>query len=213
MPWASWPWAARWARGCSICGFFALRQLGLLSLFHAWPLVTLPLLVGARLRAPVPADDTPATSGWALVALSVCVGTLLAGTPHAAPSRWWHDISNDDLFHTANAAEVRRPPPLQDPRVAGLPLNYHTFSYALPAGLRLVAGVSVGHASNLLLAGVGPALLVLLLHTVARSLATSAWARGRGRGPPRASRGSGRRDTRDSCAHLLGRASYDLAPP
>jgi hypothetical protein len=159
-----------------ITGFFALRRLELLSFFPAWPLVALPLLAAARPRPPVTPDGAPATRGSALIALGLCVGMLLAGTSHTAPSRWWHHISNDDLFHAANAAEVLRPPPMQDPRVAGLPFNYHSFAYALPAGLEMISGAPVGQASNLLLAGFGPALLALLLHALARSLARSAWA-------------------------------------
>jgi hypothetical protein len=162
--------------GLLILGFFALRELGWLSLLFGWPLAAAPLLWAARRRAPVPPDGAPGTSGPALAALGLCVTMLLVGTPHAAPSRWWLRFNNDDQFHAGNAAEVLRPPPLRDPRVAGLPLNYHAFSYALPAGLRLVSGAPIAHASLLLLAGFGPALLALLVHTGARSLARDAWA-------------------------------------
>jgi hypothetical protein len=159
-----------------VLGFFALRGLEALRLFVAWPLVAVPLWWAARRRAPAPVAEPVPTSPAAIAALGLGLALLLVGTAHAVPSQWWMRLNSDDLFHAGNAAEVLRQPPLRDPRVAGLSLNYHAFSYALPAGLRLVSGLPVARTTLALLAGIGPAVLALLVYAAARALGQSAWA-------------------------------------
>ena len=83
---------------------------------------------GALLPAAAASGPTPTTLTLTLaVAL---VGALLQ--PLASAQSLGTPVPFDMLFHAGNAAELRHRWPLEDPRVAGIPLNYHLLAYALP---------------------------------------------------------------------------------
>ncbi len=65
----------------------------------------------------------------------------------------------DMLFHTGNAAELRHRWPLEDPRAAGIPLNYHLLAYALPVAAADLGGAPVANS----LLGMAPLAWVTLL--------------------------------------------------
>jgi hypothetical protein len=65
----------------------------------------------------------------------------------------------DLLYHAGNAAELRHRWPLQDPRAAGLPLNYPVLAYALPVDLSRWSGLPVADA----LLGLCPLFWIALL--------------------------------------------------
>lgn len=100
--------------------------------------------------APVPA--LPA----ALLAVALVAALL---QPLASASRPSEPVPFDLLFHSGTASELRHRWPLQDPRVAGVPLHYHLLSYALPIEAADLAGAPV--ADTLL--AVAPPLFVVLL--------------------------------------------------
>ena len=52
--------------------------------------------------------------------------------PLASAERLGEAVPFDLLFHAGTAAELRHRWPLEDPRVAGVPLHYHVLAYALP---------------------------------------------------------------------------------
>ncbi len=75
--------------------------------------------------APAPPTAAPA---WTLaVAL-----TAVLLQPLSSAERLGEAVPFDLLFHAGTAAELRHRWPLQDPRVAGVPLHYHVLAYALP---------------------------------------------------------------------------------
>ena len=82
----------------------------------------------------------------------------------------------DLLWHVGNAAELRHRWPLEDPRVAGLPLSYHLLAYALPVEVSARTGGAVADA----LLGLSPlfwiALLALQLGNAGRVLVRDAGA-------------------------------------
>ena len=83
----------------------------------------------ARRGAPV----RPAASerGAATLTLAVALAAALL-QPLASAQRLDAPLPFDLLFHAGNAAELRHRWPLENPRVAGIPLNYHLLAYALP---------------------------------------------------------------------------------
>ncbi|HSD29873.1 MAG TPA: hypothetical protein VLL75_21410, partial [Vicinamibacteria bacterium] len=82
----------------------------------------------------------------------------------------------DLLWHAGNAAELRHRWPLEDPRVAGLPLSYHLLAYALP--VEVAARTGAPTADTLL--GLAPlfwiALLAIQLANAGRALVQDAAA-------------------------------------
>jgi hypothetical protein len=139
-----------------------------------------PLLAAAalgwRLRARPAAPDAaggpgpPAPSGpwaWPLLAV-VCAAVLIQ--PLFSTRDPDQSLPFDLLFHAGNASEMRQRWPLQDPRAAGLALNYPVVSYALPAAA--ARSLSLPTADALL--GLAPllwiALFVLQVHNAGHVL-------------------------------------------
>jgi hypothetical protein len=87
--------------------------------------IGLALQKGTTEGPPVPAR--PASTLTLAVAL---VGVLLQ--PLASAEQVAAPLPFDLLFHAGTAGELRHRWPLEDPRVAGVPLHYHVLAYALP---------------------------------------------------------------------------------
>lgn len=90
------------------------------------------------------------------------LGVVLAGCllqPLVAVRLVGEPVPVDLLWHAGNAAELRHRWPLEDPRVAGLPLAYHLLAYALPVEASARSGGAV--ADSLL--GLAPLFWVALL--------------------------------------------------
>jgi hypothetical protein len=134
--------AGGWALGLAlqVPVFLLLKVLGAEAWFVLHPLIALPALVAARGRTPLAARDPAWTELAAL--LGVVVATTLRA--HLYPqAAWLFDFDKDVLFHAGNTAELLHRWPLHDPRVSGLPLNYHFFSYVASAGASQVTGLPV----------------------------------------------------------------------
>jgi hypothetical protein len=83
--------------------------------------------------APAP---PPAAPAWTLAVALVAV--LLQ--PLTSAQRLGEPVPFDLLFHAGTAGELRHRWPLEDPRVAGVPLHYHVLAYALPIEAADLAG-------------------------------------------------------------------------
>ena len=111
----------------------------------------LAMLAGRALGAPW----LPAAAALATAAVGLALGKRTAGGRHAtartAPAltlavaltgallqplasaeRVGSPVPFDLLFHAGTAGELRHRWPLEDPRMAGVPLHYHLLAYALP---------------------------------------------------------------------------------
>ena len=89
---------------------------------------------GARstpLARPRPRDRGGAAPASPASTLAVALAAVLL-QPLASAERLGEAVPFDLLFHAGTAAELRHRWPLQDPRVAGVPLHYHVLAYALP---------------------------------------------------------------------------------
>jgi hypothetical protein len=146
-------------QGCALgfalqgLSFLVARALGADALAVALPFgVLAAAAVQARWRRPV---DDPVGGGFAetpgrgphlgllLVALAGCWIQPLS-TLHLLGDA----IPADLLFHAGNAAELSHRWPPEDPRAAGLTLNYPLLAYALPAAASQAAGLPVADALN-----------------------------------------------------------------
>jgi hypothetical protein len=147
------PPAAGWAQlagqgatvGLAVHGLssFAALALGRPWIGEAAPVALAAVsLAAARVRGRrEPRDDAAGVAaGAGLLALAAVVVVV---QPLFGSRAFWLPIPADLLFHVANAAEVRHRWPLEDPRVAGLPLSYHVFCYALPASASRWTGLPV----------------------------------------------------------------------
>jgi len=101
------------------------------------------------------AGDAPRAS--ALTLAVVLFAVLLQ--PLASTGRLGEPVPFDLLFHAGVAGELRHRWPLEDPRVAGVPLHYHLLAYALPVEAADRAGAPVADP----LLGLAPLLWVGLL--------------------------------------------------
>jgi hypothetical protein len=120
-------------QGLSVLAGRALGWHGLPSLV-AVVAVGFGIALGRRRGPAAPPTGTntaPATAGAdaATLAVALVAALLLPLTSAARPGG---PIAFDILFHGGNAAELRHRWPLEDPRVAGVPLHYHLLAYALP---------------------------------------------------------------------------------
>ncbi len=149
---------------------FVLGVAGLEGALVVWPIVSLPLGWLGNLRRAARADEESLAPlrgvHW------LCVGLLVFVAVERTHlySSWWTESNADILFHTGNAAEFSNHWPLENPRVAGLPLTYHFFSYTLPAACHEVTGASIHALCFRLLAGFVPALLAVQVVAAARLL-------------------------------------------
>jgi hypothetical protein len=84
---------------------------------------------------------TPPSGGYGALVLVVLLGCLMQ--PLATEHLLGEPIPADLLYHAGNAAELRHRWPLQDPRVAGQPLNYPVLAYGVPVEGSQWSGMSV----------------------------------------------------------------------
>jgi hypothetical protein len=89
---------------------------------------------GAARTADGPAPAPAHVLSLAIVLLAVLI------QPLASTARLGEPVPFDLLFHAGTAGELRHRWPLEDPRVAGVPLHYHLLSYALPVEAAEMAG-------------------------------------------------------------------------
>jgi hypothetical protein len=98
------------------------------------------LVLARRARGSI--DERPSLpTAPALTLAAALVAVLLQ--PLASNGRLGEPVPFDLLFHAGIAGELRHRWPLEDPRVAGVPLHYHLLSYALPVEAADQAGAPV----------------------------------------------------------------------
>ena len=166
-----------------IVAFVATRALEISAWMAAWPAVVLPLWLASRKRIDSrstnvegAAADRVEASSLAHVTLALLVLATIATVSCRGADAWWFRVDVDAFFHAGNVAELTRDGPASDPRVAGLPLNYHLYSYVLPAVLASLGVASAHEAFFTLLPAFVPCVLVLLVHGAAAELGRRAWA-------------------------------------
>jgi len=120
---------------------------------------------GAQSRAAAPAD---ASATVATLAVALVAAVMLPLASSARPS---DPMAFDLLFHGGNAAELRHRWPLEDPRVAGVPLHYHLLAYALPVAVADLASTPVADT----LFTLAPLLWLVLLALQLQSLGRAAF--------------------------------------
>jgi len=121
---------------------------------------------GAGDRRPGgPAESPGATAATLAIAL-VAVALL----PLASADRPAEPLPFDLLFHGGTAAELRHRWPLEDPRVAGVPLRYHLLAYALPVAAADLAGAPLADTLFALAPLFWLVLLALQLRNAGRAL-------------------------------------------
>ena len=87
--------------------------------------------LAARARPTLPGRADALRTRGSSLALAVALVACLV-QPLFTIRLLGEPVPVDLLFHAGNAAELRHRWPLEDPRVAGLPLSYHLLAYALP---------------------------------------------------------------------------------
>lgn len=156
--------------GVTLHGLFFLagRVLELEPLVHAFPLAAVAVAAVLARRRKETQESAPGAgrpSGLLLVLLLGCLmqplTTLhLFGRPEPV----------DLLYHDGNAAELRHRWPLEDPRVAGLPLNYPVLAYVMPVAAARASGLPVADALHGLATLFWVGLLALQTHNAGRVL-------------------------------------------
>jgi hypothetical protein len=131
--------------GLSVQGLALLagRALGLawLPAVVAVGVAGLGLVLDRRRSERGSAGEAPPPSSSVLT-LVVILGAV-AIQPLDSAAHVGEPAPFDLLFHAGNAAELRHRWPLEDPRVAGIPLRYHLLAYALPVEAADLGGVPV----------------------------------------------------------------------
>ena len=150
--------------------FVLSKVLDVPWLHHGYPVVVLVALVsmGAPRRRTSLADAAEAPGALQSALLLAIVALAILRSELAPAAEWWRPSASDPLFHAGNAAELKNNWPLMDPRVAGLALNYHFFSYALPAGASVVTGLPIAELAFRTTPAFLPALLALQVFNAGR---------------------------------------------
>jgi hypothetical protein len=121
------------------------------------------------------AHDARARTGAEAATLAVALMAALL-LPLTSASRPGGPIAFDILFHGGIAAELHHRWPLEDPRVAGVPLHYHLLAYALPVAAADLASGAVADTLFSLAPLLWLALLALQLRNAGRALFADARA-------------------------------------
>jgi hypothetical protein len=145
--------------------FLAGRGLGVSALPIVLPLLALTAILCRRRSAEDPAAVVPAGPGLLLVVLLGC-----ALQPLATVRQLGEPFPVDLLFHSGNTAEVRHRWPLEDPRMAGMSLNYPVLAYAIPSEASTLTGLPVADCLLGLSALLWIGLLALQTYNVGRVL-------------------------------------------
>ena len=161
----------------------AARALALpwLTTLVALAAAALGLALGRRREAAGPAPQPQVASPGAdaaTLAIALCAAALL---PLASAARPAEPLPFDLLFHGGIAAELRHRWPLEDPRVAGVPLHYHLLAYALPVAAANPSGAPLADALFTLAPLFWLALLTLQIRNAGRALFGRRSRRGLGR--------------------------------
>lgn len=136
-------------------------------IFH--PMLFAVLAPWGRARADVASSrDRPSTS--ARLGLLAVLMVAALRVPLGPLSGWWVNFDADVLFHAGNAAALASGFPLLDPRIAGEPLNYHVFGYALHVAAHEVAGIPFEESLARSSAAFFPLLLCLQVFNAGRAL-------------------------------------------
>jgi hypothetical protein len=120
-------------------------------------------------------DAAPPARGADAAALGVALLAVLL-LPLSSAARPGGPIAFDILFHGGNAAELRHRWPLEDPRVAGVPLHYHLLAYALPVAAADLGSAPVADGLFTLAPLLWLALLALQLRNAGQALLADARA-------------------------------------
>lgn len=168
-----------WMLGTALVtfAFLALHALGAGGAILAWPLVCVPLYAALSLRSHESAQREPlALPPLALAALLAIIALAGLRTQMLHPEEWWYRFQLDTYFHAGNAAALAHGFPIENPRIAGEPLNYHVLSYVPFAIERLAAGIPI--EALFLRVGVNTLPLLVLLQTfnAGRALGRNVWA-------------------------------------
>jgi hypothetical protein len=137
--------------------YVASRAVGAPALAFAAPVFTLAAVAGYARDREGPAVG--AGRAWAPLLAVMLVAVMVQ--PLFSDRLLDQALPADHLFHVGNTGALRHHWPLQDPRVAGLPLNYHAFGYAPAAGAADWTGAPAARVV-LALAWAPPLLLLLL---------------------------------------------------
>jgi len=143
--WLTW-FSIGWTLGHAIelASFLLARQIGEGRWFLIWvPIAYAYAYLGrSNSAARVERVDRPLATAASLVLiiLSSVAFYVLLNSPEVSSIP---PYQSDVWFHVNNAHEFRDHTPMQDPRVAGEPMNYHVFAYASPAAVSLITGEAV----------------------------------------------------------------------
>ena len=149
--------------------FFAGRAVGAPWLTMLVAVATAAVGMTLSRRAP-PEPPAPSAAPVTIApTLAVMLGALLV-VPLVSVARLGEPVPFDLLFHSGTAGELRHRWPLQDPRVAGVPLHYHVLAYALPIEAADLALAPVADTLLALAPLFWAALLALQLSNAARLL-------------------------------------------
>ncbi len=164
-----------WAAGCAVLclWFFVGCVFDLRAITWLLPLVAGLAIHLARGRTSSTAWRAPDSRELLLLALVLAL-TLLRSRPDR-PDEWFLGQNSDDNFHAANVGEFRWRWPMEDVRLAGLPMRYHFMAYMLPAALEQVLDAP-GRAVLLgLMKHHAPLCFSLGIFVVVRALGVRAW--------------------------------------
>lgn len=159
-----------------VLAYLACELAGARALVAFWPLVCMPLVWAAWSATQRRSEERVARALGTrhALALGLVLAFVVARSPLTPAGAWWSSFDFDTLFHTGNTASLRVGLPLTDPRVGGIPYNYHHFAYALAAAARDVAHVPLADAYERLFPALWPLLLTLCVFELARACASSA---------------------------------------
>src|SRR5262245_52424917 len=121
--------------------YVAFRAAGVPALFVALPLLAAPAALLRRRRAPPVTEGWSAQRWWCVSALLLITAVAVCRQPLYSTQIGVESIPGDSLIEAGYVGELIHQWPLENPRVAGLPLNYHVLSYAFPAGACRTAGI------------------------------------------------------------------------
>jgi hypothetical protein len=150
----------------------AARAPYLVSLY---PVAMVGLFLASRRHLRAASGPAPAAAAHTGALLLVAAAAAELHTLYS-PGLLEQAVPMDLLFHAGNAAELRHHWPLQDPRVAGTPLNYHFLSASLPAAASQWTGLPVADLCLVLVPGLMVALLALQVYNASRVIVGDALA-------------------------------------